>query len=100
MKKAATLFCLLLIAPFTAAGQNQEVSLIAVECVAVKGACEQQNLECNASYGHIVRYRSKEIGRFWASVWGAPTIDGHIAFLYGDVGSNLGYPKEFRCGVA
>lgn len=52
--------------------------------------------ERNASYGHVVRYRGKEIGRLWATVWGAPTIDGHVAFLYGDVGSNLGYPKGIQ----
>ena len=44
VKKAATLFWLLLIAPLTAVAQNQDVALIAVECVAVKGLCEQQNL--------------------------------------------------------
>ena len=35
----------------------------------------------NASYGHVVRYRGKEIGRLWASVWGAPTIDGYVCLL-------------------
>ena len=52
--------------------------------------------EKDPSYGHIIRYQGKEIGRLWASVWGAPATDGHVAFEYGDVGSNLGYPKGIQ----
>ena len=47
----------------------------------------------NPAYGHIINHRGKEIGRLWASVWQAPTIDGYLALEYGDVGSNPGYPK-------
>ena len=50
----------------------------------------------NPSYGHVIRYQGNEIGRFWASAWGATAIDGYVAFLYGKVGSNLGYPKGFK----
>lgn len=52
--------------------------------------------ERNGSYGHIIRYQGEEIGRLWASVWPAPALDGYVAFEYGDVGSNLGYPKGIK----
>ena len=52
--------------------------------------------ETNRSYGHIIRYQGKEIGRLWASVWDASAFDGYVAFEYGDVGSNLGYPKGIK----
>lgn len=48
------------------------------------------------SYGHVIRYEDKEIGRLWASVWSAPATDGYVAFEYGEVGSNLGYPKGIQ----
>ena len=50
----------------------------------------------NKSYGHIIRYQGKEIGRWWASVWQAQATDGYVAFEYGNVGSNLGYPKGIK----
>jgi hypothetical protein len=50
----------------------------------------------NPSYGHAVRFQRKEIGKLWAKVWRAPTTDGYVAFLYGEVGSNLGYPKGVK----
>jgi hypothetical protein len=52
--------------------------------------------ETNPSYGHVIRYKGKEIGKLWASLWGATTNNGYVAFLYGDVGSNLGYPKGIK----
>ncbi len=52
--------------------------------------------ETNPSYGHVIRYQGKEIGRLWASVWSAPAIEGYVAFEYGEVGSNLGYPKGIQ----
>ena len=52
--------------------------------------------ETDPSYGHVIRYQGKEVGRLWASVWGAPAIDGYVAFEYGEVGSNLGYPKGIQ----
>jgi hypothetical protein len=50
----------------------------------------------NPSYGHVIRYEENEIGRLWASVWRAPATDGYVAFEYGEVGSNLGYPKGIQ----
>lgn len=38
-----------------------------------------------------IRYRGKSIGSYWCGHY-AKTADGHIAVLYGSVGSNLGYP--------
>lgn len=50
----------------------------------------------NPAHGHVIRYQGKEIGKVWASIWSAPTISGHIAFAYGEVGSNLRYPKGIK----
>jgi hypothetical protein len=50
----------------------------------------------NESYGSIIRHEGKEIGRLWANAWHAPATDGYAAFEYGDVGSNLGYPKGIK----
>ena len=44
----ATIFFLLLIAPFTALAQNQRASLLAAECESIRGSCEIQ---------HLVRYK-------------------------------------------
>jgi hypothetical protein len=44
----------------------------------------------------VVRYQGKEIGKLWASVWGSPATEGYVAFLYGDVGSNLGYARGIK----
>lgn len=52
--------------------------------------------QTNPSYGQVIRYKGNEIGRWWASRWGATAIDGYVAFLYGEVGSNLGYPKGVK----
>jgi len=52
--------------------------------------------ELDASYGYVIRFRGEEIGRWWASTWETPTADGWIAMEYGDVGSNLGYPKGIK----
>jgi hypothetical protein len=46
--------------------------------------------ERNASYGHAIRYRRKEIGRWWCG--NSVTAPGRIAVEFGEVGSNLGYP--------
>ena len=36
------------------------------------------------------------LSRYWAGEWSATATDGYVAFLYGDVGSNLGYPKGVK----
>jgi len=48
----------------------------------------------SGEYGQIIRYDGSEIGRFWFS--GAFVSKTAIAIEYGDVGSNLGYPKGFK----
>jgi hypothetical protein len=48
----------------------------------------------NASYGHLIRYRGTEIGRWWCG--SAATVPGHIAVEFGPVGSNLGYPEGVK----
>ncbi|HVR41586.1 MAG TPA: hypothetical protein VMU84_20995 [Thermoanaerobaculia bacterium] len=53
-------------------------------------------IEQNPSYGYVIRYRGKEIGRVWGLARQAKTASGTIAIVYGDIGSNLGYPKGIR----
>jgi hypothetical protein len=48
----------------------------------------------NFSYGHKIRYRDEEIGRFWCD--DAHTAPGYIAVAFGPVGSNLGYPEGIK----
>ena len=48
----------------------------------------------NQSYGEIIRFNGQEIGRWWSST--AITTEGFVAMIYGDVGSNLGYPKGVK----
>lgn len=50
----------------------------------------------HAAYGYIVRHQAKPIGKVWGIVYGAPTKAGWIAIEYGEVGSNLGYPKGVK----
>ncbi len=49
-------------------------------------------VEMNPEYGRIIKYQNKEIGRVWCD-YGSKTTDGFFSVAYGDVGSNLGYPK-------
>lgn len=46
------------------------------------------------TYGHIFRFQGGEIGRWWACC--AKSTNGFVAMEYGDVGSNLGYPKGVK----
>ncbi|MBX3239090.1 MAG: hypothetical protein KIT80_09940 [Chitinophagaceae bacterium] len=50
--------------------------------------------EFSNDYGRIIRYEGSEIGRFWCSV--ESVSKNGIAIEYGDIGSNLGYPKGFK----
>ena len=50
--------------------------------------------QLSREYGQILRFNGREIGRWWSG--GARTTEGFIAFEYGDVGSNLGYPKGVK----
>jgi hypothetical protein len=52
--------------------------------------------ERQKSYGHIIRFRGKEIGKLWATVWEAKTTPDYLAVDYGEVGSNLGYPDGVK----
>lgn len=52
--------------------------------------------ERDNSYGHIIRFAGKEIGRLWGLVWTAPTTNNYFAVEYGPVGSNLGYPEGIQ----
>lgn len=73
----------------------EEKSYTPLEWVALGFGFEAESVR-NATYGHIIRYEGKEIGRLWASIHLAPAMDGYAAFEYGDVGSNLGYPKGIK----
>ncbi|HKE33397.1 MAG TPA: hypothetical protein VKD65_16815, partial [Candidatus Angelobacter sp.] len=48
----------------------------------------------NDSYGHIIRYQGREIGRWWSE--SPATAPGYIAVAFGKVGSNLGYPEGVK----
>ncbi len=50
--------------------------------------------QLNTSYGHVIRYRGGEIGRWWCG--SANTAPGYISLEYGPVGSNLGYPEGVK----
>lgn len=63
--------------------------------VALSSQFEAEN-ERNKSYGHIIRFQGKEIGKLWGSVWNAPTTNDYFAVEYGAVGSNLGYPDGIK----
>ncbi|HLP35638.1 hypothetical protein [Lacibacter sp.] len=45
-------------------------------------------------YGRIIRYNESEIGRFWCSI--QSVSKSAVAVEYGEVGSNLGYPKGLK----
>lgn len=47
----------------------------------------------NEEYGSIIEFQNKEIGRVWCNNYDAKTTTEFIGVEYGDVGSNLGYPK-------
>jgi hypothetical protein len=49
----------------------------------------------NDTYGHRIRYLGEEIGRFWCGT-DAFTAPGYLAFIYGPVGSNLGYNEGVK----
>jgi hypothetical protein len=55
--------------------------------------CEEAQ---NPAYGHILRHERNEIGRLWCSWYRAATAPGCLAVPYGEVGSNLGYPKGVK----
>jgi len=50
----------------------------------------------NDNYGRIIVFEGKEIGRVWCSYYNAKTTEGFIGVEYGEIGSNLGYPKGVR----
>ena len=50
--------------------------------------------QLNTSYGHVIRYRGGEIGRWWCE--SANTAPGYISVEFGPVGSNLGYPEGVK----
>jgi hypothetical protein len=50
--------------------------------------------ENNPAFGNIIRYRGTEIGRLWSGT--SRITDGYLAVEYGEVGSNLGYPKGIK----
>ncbi len=50
--------------------------------------------EFKKEYGNIIRYKGAEIGRLWVNP--GVVTNGAIALEYGEVGSNLGYPKGFK----
>ncbi|MBN8574702.1 MAG: hypothetical protein J0M05_12385 [Candidatus Kapabacteria bacterium] len=50
----------------------------------------------NEEYGRIITFQDKEIGRVWCRYSNAKTTSGFIAVEYGEVGSNLEYPKGVR----
>lgn len=50
----------------------------------------------NNDYGRIITFKGDEIGRFWCTYYNAKTTNGFIGVEYGDIGSNLSYPKGVR----
>ena len=50
----------------------------------------------NENYGSIIAFFGKEIGRVWCNYYNAKTTKGFIGVEYGEIGSNLGYPKGVR----
>jgi len=46
------------------------------------------------AYGQKILHRGIEIGRWWSS--SMVTAPGHIALIFGPVGSNLGYPEGVK----
>jgi hypothetical protein len=48
----------------------------------------------NNAYGHRIRHQGEEIGQYWCD--SAHTIPGHIAIVFGSVGTNLGYPEGVK----
>jgi|SRR5687768_3249397 len=51
-------------------------------------------LRVSRDYGQIIRFKGEEIGRWWSGI--ARTTEGFVALEYGEVGSNLGYPKGVK----
>jgi len=56
------------------------------------------SIENNSSeeYGRIITFQDKEIGRVWCNYYNAKTTTGFLAVEYGEIGSNLGYPKGVK----
>jgi hypothetical protein len=48
------------------------------------------------SYGHIIRFQGREIGRLWGGVWSARTTGDYFAADYNEVGSNSSYSKGIK----
>lgn len=48
----------------------------------------------DSEYGHRVRFRGNEIGRYWCN--NERTAPGYIALAFGPLGSNLGYPEGVK----
>lgn len=58
------------------------------------GSGFEEETELSREYGRIIRFNGLEIGRWWSG--GVRTTSGFVALEYGDVGSNLGYPKGVK----
>ena len=52
--------------------------------------------ERDETFGHVIRFGDREIGRFWCDIWGAVSALGHLSIEYGPVGSNLGQPEGVK----
>lgn len=50
----------------------------------------------NEEYGSIITFQEKEIGRVWCIYSKARTTTGFLAVEYGEISSNLGYPKGVK----
>jgi hypothetical protein len=61
------------------------------------GNCGNQfEIELNGdSLGHTIKFNGSEIGKLWCNLL-VETTPGFIAVEYGEVGSNLGYPKGIK----
>lgn len=47
-------------------------------------------------YGRIISFKGEKIGQSWCNFYNAKSTTEFIGIEYGDVGSNLGYPKGVR----
>jgi len=50
----------------------------------------------NKDYGSKITFEGNEIGRFWCKQHSSKTTEGFIGVEYGELGSNLGYPKGVK----
>lgn len=74
---------------------NKEKKAISIKMSSVGNDFSIEN-NINKEYGSIITFQDKEIGRVWCIYSKARTTTGFLAVEYGEIGSNLGYPKGVK----